>query len=123
MFSQQSPRFVFALSTLFLFDALTFGHQTEPQAATGRLVEVKIPAPSLKGNLLGDPTEQPLTFYLPPSYNTASTRRYPVVYHLHGFTCAPRKCHPRASGRNFTRSMSSTSTRLSSIRTIALLIL
>src|SRR5262249_20113603 len=37
--------------------------------------------------------------------------------------CGYRKFHPKASGRNFTRSMSSTSTRLSSIRTIALFIL
>jgi hypothetical protein len=37
--------------------------------------------------------------------------------------CGYRKCHPRASGWNFTGSMRSTSTRLSSIRTIALLIL
>src|SRR5215813_15572173 len=33
-----------------------------------------------------------------------------------GYPCGYRKCHPRASGRNFTGSMSSTSTRLSSIR-------
>jgi len=40
-----------------------------------------------------------------------------------GRSCGYRKCHPRASGRNFTRSMSSNLTRLSPIRTIALLIL
>src|SRR5262245_11677495 len=48
--------------------------------------------------------------------NTEATRSFAKA-------CGYRKCHPRASSRNFTRSMGSTSTRLSSIRTIALLIL
>ncbi len=45
---------------------------------------LNIPAPSLTGNLLGDPAEQPLRVVLPPSYRT-SERRYPVVYYLPGY--------------------------------------
>lgn len=45
---------------------------------------IYIPAPSLAGNLLGDPTEQPLRIILPPTYRT-SERRYPVVYYLPGY--------------------------------------
>uniref|UniRef100_UPI003908BC50 Esterase n=1 Tax=soil metagenome TaxID=410658 RepID=UPI003908BC50 len=52
----------------------------------GRLIEVKIPAPSLKGNLLGDPTEQSIAVYLPASYESAPAKRYPTLYLLHGYT-------------------------------------
>jgi len=61
---------------------------TQPAAdegATGRILEITIPAPSLDGNLLGDPTEQPMSIYLPPSYETSPDKRYPVLYLLHGF--------------------------------------
>jgi S-formylglutathione hydrolase len=47
--------------------------------------EVKhIAAPSLAGNLLGDPDKQYIEVYLPPSYDS-SDLRYPVVYFLPGF--------------------------------------
>jgi pimeloyl-ACP methyl ester carboxylesterase len=45
---------------------------------------VKIPAPSLKDNLLKEPDEQPVQVYLPPSY-ASSNLHYPVVYYLPGF--------------------------------------
>jgi len=54
--------------------------------ASGEIVEIVIPAPSLSGNLLGDPNEQPVSIYLPPSYGSSSDKRYPVLYLLHGFT-------------------------------------
>ncbi len=59
--------------------------QAAAGATAGRLVEVKVPAPSLKGNLLSDPLEQNAVIYLPPSYNSSPTKRYPAVYLLHGF--------------------------------------
>lgn len=49
-----------------------------------RLIAQKIPAPSLKGSLLNEPTEQPVVIALPPSYYT-SDKRYPVIYFLPGF--------------------------------------
>ena len=45
----------------------------------GRIVIDTVPAPSLAGNLVGEPLEQQVTVYLPPSYD-GSDRRYPVVY-------------------------------------------
>lgn len=51
----------------------------------GQLFEKTIPAPTLQDNLLGDPAEQPIAVYLPPSYASTSDR-YPVVYLLPGFT-------------------------------------
>ena len=66
--------------------AVTGNAQQSVPAATGTLVESKIPAPALKGNLLGDPAEARVTVYLPPSYATSLERRYPTVYLLHGYT-------------------------------------
>jgi enterochelin esterase family protein len=43
-------------------------------------------SPSLRGNPLGDPSTRRIPVYLPPSYESNSSRRYPVVYLLHGFT-------------------------------------
>jgi S-formylglutathione hydrolase len=57
----------------------------------GRIVEVIIPAPALKGNLLGDPIDQRVIVYLPPSYRTEISKRYPVLYLLHAFTASIEK--------------------------------
>jgi S-formylglutathione hydrolase FrmB len=74
----------FALSLTLLFA----GCAEDPvfQPAAGSITENVIPAPSLKGNLLGDPAEQRLSVYLPPGYNSSTGKRYPVLYLLHGFT-------------------------------------
>ncbi len=40
----------------------------------------------LRDNPLGDPFEREVPVYLPPSYAAASSRRYPVVFVLTGFT-------------------------------------
>jgi S-formylglutathione hydrolase FrmB len=70
----------FVLVSLFAFPCAA---QSSKQTA-GKIVETTIPAPSLKGNLLGDATEQKISVYLPPSYDSSQTKRYPVVYLLHG---------------------------------------
>lgn len=49
----------------------------------GRYVIDTVPAPSLGGNIIGEPLEQQVAVYLPPSYD-GSDRRYPVVYALTG---------------------------------------
>jgi enterochelin esterase family protein len=41
---------------------------------------------ALKGNPLGDPSERPVVAYLPPGYDAQGSRRYPVLYCLHGYT-------------------------------------
>jgi pimeloyl-ACP methyl ester carboxylesterase len=68
-----------------LFSSVALGQQATAPATTSKILQLKIPAPSLKGNLLGDPTEQPVYVYLPPGYE-GSTTRYPTLYLLHGFT-------------------------------------
>ncbi len=77
--------FIFALVSAISFAATGFAQETTSRAAAGRLVEVKLSAPALKGNLLGDPVEQSVAVYLPPSYDTSPAKRFPTLYLLHGF--------------------------------------
>ncbi len=53
--------------------------------AQSREREDTIPAPSLRGNLYGDPEWRLAGIYLPPGYDAHPEKRYPVVYLLHGF--------------------------------------
>jgi S-formylglutathione hydrolase FrmB len=58
--------------------------QTQAPAA-GRIEKIMVHGRSLEGNLEGDSPDRDVAVYLPPSYATATTRRYPVVYLLHGY--------------------------------------
>ncbi len=44
---------------------------------------------ALRSNLLGDSPVREVLVYLPPSYRHQPSRRYPVLYLLHGFTSLP----------------------------------
>jgi hypothetical protein len=41
---------------------------------------------ALAGNTLGDPATRPVAVYLPKGYDPQGSRRYPVLYVLHGYT-------------------------------------
>jgi enterochelin esterase family protein len=41
---------------------------------------------ALRGNALGDPSRRPVGVYLPPDYGSSGSKRYPVLYVLHGYT-------------------------------------
>ena len=85
--SFQTPVRVALLLLLSTLCALpVFAQQATSPAGEGRLVEFKLSAPALKNNLLGDPMEQSVAVYLPPSYETAPAQRFPSLYLLHGFT-------------------------------------
>ncbi len=43
-------------------------------------------SPALRGNVLGDPSRRPIAVYTPPAYDAQGSRRYPVLYCLHGYT-------------------------------------
>lgn len=45
-----------------------------------------IASEALAGNALGDPADRPVAAYLPPGYDASGSRRYPVIYVLHGYT-------------------------------------
>ena len=46
---------------------------------------IKIHGTSLEGNLEGDTVDRDVLVFLPPSYAKKKSRRYPVVYALHGY--------------------------------------
>src|SRR5258705_12141641 len=77
------PRPILALFLLVLFACPALPQQASERVASGKLIEIRITAPSLKGNLLGDPAEQYVTIYLPPGYDASPSKRYPTVYLLH----------------------------------------
>jgi len=47
---------------------------------------IKIHGTALEGNLEGDAVDRDAIVFLPPSYAASKSRRYPVVYALHGFS-------------------------------------
>jgi enterochelin esterase-like enzyme len=47
---------------------------------------IKVHGTALEGNLEGDAVERDVIVFLPPSYATQKSRRYPVVYALHGYS-------------------------------------
>ena len=57
-----------------------------PITLKGKLERVKVRGKALEGNLMGESAEPEVSIYLPASYATERTRRYPVVYVLHGYT-------------------------------------
>lgn len=73
------------MATLVLSLAFARLPQTIAPETGGATRRVLVPAPSLTGNLLGDPSVQDAVVYLPARYNV-SRRRYPVLYLLHGFS-------------------------------------
>jgi enterochelin esterase-like enzyme len=47
---------------------------------------IKIHGTALEGNLEGDAVDRDVFVFLPPSYSKERSRRYPVVYALHGYS-------------------------------------
>ena len=57
-----------------------------PGARPAIVERIKIHGNALEGNLEGDAVDRDAIVFLPPSYNQNRTRRYPVVYALHGYS-------------------------------------
>jgi enterochelin esterase-like enzyme len=80
-----------ALQSLLLLASVAIASPVLAQRGAGGVTHVDtIDAPSLRGNLIGDSSRKPITVYLPPSYARSRTKRYPVVYLLHGFSASHR---------------------------------
>ena len=62
------------------------GAPAAPVVLKGKLERVKVRGASLQGNLMGESAEPEVSIYLPPGYATDPSRRFPVVYVLHGYT-------------------------------------
>jgi S-formylglutathione hydrolase FrmB len=67
----------------FCFSLLALAASTA--AAQGRLVPDTLHSKALEKNRYGDSPDRGLLVYLPASYDSSPTKRYPVVYLLHGF--------------------------------------
>src|SRR5580692_12903475 len=57
-----------------------------PNAKPVTVEHIKIHGASLEGNLEGDVVDRDVIVFLPPSYATSKSRRFPVVYALHGYS-------------------------------------
>jgi len=51
----------------------------------GKFEKITVHGKSLEGNLEGDSADRDVFVYLPPSYTSEPSRRFPVVYFLHGY--------------------------------------
>jgi enterochelin esterase-like enzyme len=89
-------RLALALASLVLFSVSARAQNITappPPVPPGVVVDTaKVHGASLQGNLEGDIADREVLVVLPPSYASNKTRRYPVVYYLHGFAI---------DGRNF----------------------
>ncbi len=57
-----------------------------PGAKPATEERIKVHGTALEGNLEGDAVDRDVIVVLPPSYAKASSRRYPVLYALHGYS-------------------------------------
>src|ERR1022692_4670429 len=58
----------------------------EPNAKPVTVEHIKIHGKALEGNLEGDAVDRDVIVFLPPSYAKSKSKRYPVVYALHGYS-------------------------------------
>ena len=64
----------------------TITAHSQKQIQKGSVERIKVHGKGLEGNLGGDSADRYVSVYLPASYKKNLTRRYPVVYFLHGYT-------------------------------------
>jgi enterochelin esterase-like enzyme len=57
-----------------------------PGAKPVTVDRIKIHGAALEGNLEGDAVDRDVLVFLPPGYAAQNSRRYPVVYALHGYS-------------------------------------
>lgn len=56
-----------------------------PGAKPVTVEHIKVHSPAIEGNLEGESADRDVIVFLPPGYARDTTRRYPVVYALHGY--------------------------------------
>src|SRR5678815_1267844 len=57
-----------------------------PGAKPVKVDSIKIHGTTLEGNLEGNAVDRDVLVFLPPSYDKQKSRRYPVIYALHGYS-------------------------------------
>jgi S-formylglutathione hydrolase len=76
---------------LFIAIVLGAAAMRVPLAAQGSIITDSVSSPGLASNVVGDSPVRPTLVYLPQSYGRDLTRRYPVLYLLHGATSVPEE--------------------------------
>src|SRR5690606_8679861 len=80
-----APRKLAKAAVAALLAAALAGTAAAQEIARGKVERIKVHSPSIEGDLPGNSAERDVLVYLPPSYSTDTSRRYPVVYQLHGW--------------------------------------
>ena len=75
-----------ALGPLLLAQLQTDIPPAVPGAKPVAAEHIKVHGAALEGNLEGDAVDRDVFVFLPPSYSKEKSRRYPVVYALHGYS-------------------------------------
>lgn len=87
LFASMALAFVaFAFSPRVHAQAQTLVPPVEPGAKPVTVEHIKVHGKALEGNLEGDAVDRDVIVFLPPSYQKDKSRRYPVVYALHGYS-------------------------------------
>src|SRR5437762_10851357 len=84
---------VFCMVLALTFAGSLFG-QTPAATSKGMVEHIKVHGKALEGNLEGDSPDRDVFIYLPPSYATNKSKRYPVVYMLHGYGLTAERWMP-----------------------------
>jgi S-formylglutathione hydrolase FrmB len=82
---------VWLFAGVILFHRLAAQVATEvplvvPNAKPVAVERIRVHGSALEGNLEGDAVDREIIVFLPPSYAKEKSRRYPVVYALHGYS-------------------------------------
>lgn len=77
---------IFALGPRVAAQVQTEVPPVVPGAKPVTVEHIKVHGTSLEGNLEGDTVDRDVFVFLPPSYAKQKSRRYPVVYALHGYS-------------------------------------
>jgi S-formylglutathione hydrolase FrmB len=80
------PVLIAAGSAVLLGQVKTTVPDVVPGARPAIVERIMIRGQALEGNLEGNAVNRDALVFLPPSYNQNRTRRYPVVYALHGYS-------------------------------------
>jgi S-formylglutathione hydrolase FrmB len=89
--TKKTIRFGLIPIALLLAGPATAQVQTEvplavPNAKPAIVERIRVHGKALEGNLEGDDVDRQVIVFLPPNYAADKTRRYPVIYALHGFS-------------------------------------
>jgi hypothetical protein len=77
-----------------------------PGAKPVRVERIKVHGAALEGNLEGNAVDRDVIVFLPPSYDAEETRRYPVLYALHGYSIGAEQGRRRFTSRRRSKALS-----------------